>query len=120
MRGGLVKIQSLVPASSFNTGSALRDLFEVLYFLKKANRSFALGAFISLIHGMRNSLWNGSLPFEFHVHFYFCQSFHAAFELPFTSLSQHHTFTRLCSQFQQPECPKCCPSKYIKPDLFFH
>lgn len=35
----LVKIQSLEPTSSFNTVSALRDLFEELYFLEKANRS---------------------------------------------------------------------------------
>lgn len=87
-------------------------------FWRKQIDPFALRVFVNLINGMRNSLWNVSFAFEFHVHFCFCQSFHAAFELPFTSLSHHHTFPRHSSQFQEPECPACCPSKYVKSDLF--
>lgn len=87
-------------------------------FWRKRIGPFALRLFTKVIHGMRNSLGNGSLAFEFHFHFYFWQSLRAAFELPFTSLSQHHSFPRLCSEFQEPDPPICCPSEYIKPDLF--
>lgn len=115
MRGRLVRIQSLVPS----TQPVLWEIgLKYCIFWRKQIDPFALRVFINLIHGMRNPLWNGSLAFEFHIHFYFCQSFHAAFELPFTSLSQHRTFLRLCCQFQESECPTCCLSKYIKSDLF--
>lgn len=42
--------------------------FKYCIFWGKQIGPFALGAFINLIHGMRNSLWNGS-TFEFHVTF---------------------------------------------------
>lgn len=87
-------------------------------FWRKQMGPFTLRVFINIINGMRNSLGNGSLAFEFKFNFYFWQNFCEAFEFPFTSLRQHHSFPKLCCQFQEGDRPTCCPSEYFKSDLF--